>query len=97
VIQPPVKRGRPTKAQQQRHSISPDVSHKSQRRSNISRRLSRMDVDLVMECMDDELSPAQLKAVADAQKEHEKVFMTIVYSVTVIAFAPCEHLLHILH
>jgi hypothetical protein len=26
-----------------------------------------------MECVDDELSPAQLKAIKEAQKEHEKV------------------------
>lgn len=39
----------------------------------LPRRVSRVDVELMMECMDDELSPAQLKAIDDAQKEHEKV------------------------
>ena len=37
------------------------------------RRQSRADVELLMECMDDELSPAQLKAIDLAHEEHEKV------------------------
>ncbi|XP_045183283.2 uncharacterized protein LOC123541760 isoform X2 [Mercenaria mercenaria] len=36
------------------------------------RRSSNRDIELQMECVDDELSPAQLKAIKEAQKEHEK-------------------------
>ncbi|XP_060573093.1 uncharacterized protein LOC132731012 [Ruditapes philippinarum] len=36
------------------------------------RRSFNRDIELYMECVDDELSPAQLKAIKEAQKEHEK-------------------------
>lgn len=69
------KRGRPIKnatpsAPPPRQSKQP--SRQSSRTA--VRRSSRLEVELLMECMDDELSPAQLKAMETAQSEHEKVF-----------------------
>ncbi|WAR11198.1 POGZ-like protein [Mya arenaria] len=55
--------------------VSTKRGRKSQNKSahiHNTRRASRVDVELQMECVDDELSPAQLKAIDEAQKEHEK-------------------------
>lgn len=59
------KVGRPKKT-------APPAAARQLERSS-TRRMSRMDMELLMECMDDDLSPAQLKAMEEAQKEHEKV------------------------
>ena len=37
----------------------------------------RFQVDLMMECEDEELSPAQLIAMKKAQEDHDKVCVTI--------------------
>ena len=41
-----------------------------------ARRSTRLDLDLMMECMEEDLSPAQLKYMEHAQEEHEKVGFT---------------------
>lgn len=48
-------------------------SHKTVSKATTFRRSYRQDVDLHMECFEEELSSAQLAAIKLAQEEHEKV------------------------
>lgn len=65
---------------------APEPTHRAPR--NVTpkqappRRMFSRDIELQMECMDDELSPAQLKAIKEAQREHEKVMLIFVLDVS---------------